>query len=91
MKSFTAALEIKNIEIREDKARPFVHVKFVDPKNGKPFSEHRCFFGDKNIEIGRTLKVGDKFHVETNEFDKKDDNGNWRSVVIRTIIPVSDQ
>lgn len=89
MKSFTAPLEVKEVNIHEDRERPFVHIKFLDPKNGKPFNENRCFWGDKNVEFARSLKVGDKFHVETNEFDKKDGD-KWKSVTIRTLLPADN-
>lgn len=88
MKSFTDALEVDEIIIHEDREKPFVHIKFLDPKNNKPYRENFCFWGVKNIEIAKSLNKGDKFHVETNEFSKKDGD-QWRNVVIRTLMPAS--
>ena len=87
MKSFTDKLEVKEVRVYEDRRHPFVYLKFLDPQNAKSYSESRCFFGTGNVDFCRSLKAGDKVHVETNEYDKYDKGSKqYKHVVLRRVV-----
>lgn len=78
MKTFSDKLKFEKVHKSSDNWRC---VKFIDSRNEKGYSEYQVFFGIKNIEFIDSLKVGDEFVCERNEYQKRKD-GEYRTVVI---------
>lgn len=94
LETFSRPLEVKDISFSVDAyGHDQVQIDYFDVGAKYPRTVRAWFKGDRNVEVGHNLKVGDKFHVQVTEYDKKSDKegeeGKWVHVKLMSIFPAS--
>ena len=90
LETFSRPLDVKDISFSKvNWDHDQVQIDYFDPGSKYPRTVRAWFKGDRNVEVGHQLKVGDKFHVQVTEYDKKNDEGKWVHVKLMSIFPAS--
>lgn len=90
LETFSRPLDVKDISFSVDAyGHDQVQIDYFDVGAKYPRTVRAWFKGDRNVEVGKNLKVGDKFHVQVTEYDKKNDEGKWVHVKLMSIFPAS--